>query len=457
MAIAGEGTRCGARRNVSLTRHSGRDETLAVYVHWPFCAQKCPYCDFNSHVRHGGWDEARYLAAYLRELDHVARVLEPEGRRVTSVFFGGGTPSLMQPSTVAGILDHIARIWNVEPDAEITLEANPNSVEAARFAGYRHAGVNRVSIGVQSLRDDDLKQLGRLHDAAEARAAIELAACTFQRYSFDLIYARPGQTCAAWEAELSEALTLAGSHLSLYQLTIEPGTPFANLHARGRLTIPDGEAALALYELTDAMTRQAGLPLYEISNYARPGEESRHNLTYWRYGAYAGVGPGAHGRLHIKGECFATDTERQPEAWARLVSDQGHGMTGFSRLTPAEKADETLLMGLRLTEGLDFENLAARTGFVPSASVVEALVRSGLIEPLHEDAGDAEDDIIRACIGPGLAGTRATALDRNLKRVRATSAGRFVLDEIVRRLSLGLEPVSTVRSERQGLEVLKDR
>lgn len=285
-------------------------------MHWPFCASKCPYCDFNSHVRAGGIDETRFLAAFLKELEHWA-VLGP-GRSVTSIFFGGGTPSLMSTNTVGAILDAIARHWGVERGAEITLEANPSSVEAGRFRGYRAAGVNRVSLGVQSLDDMQLRALGRMHTSAEARAAIDIAAGTFERFSFDLIYARPGQSIDAWRAELGQALDLAGKHLSLYQLTIEQGTPFAALHARGKLVVPDGDAASALYEVTQEMTERAGLPAYEISNHAAPGEESRHNLTYWRYGEYAGIGPGAHGRVVVDGVRRATSTERNPEGWAEI-------------------------------------------------------------------------------------------------------------------------------------------
>ena len=291
------------------------DAGFGVYVHWPFCASKCPYCDFNSHVRAGGIDEARFLRAYLRELQHWA-ALAP-GRTVASIFFGGGTPSLMSAGTVGAILDAIGRLWAVEPGAEITLEANPSSVEAARFRGYRAAGVNRVSLGVQSLDDAELRALGRLHTAAEARAAIDVARSTFERFSFDLIYARPGQTLDAWRAELGQALALAGQHLSLYQLTIEPDTPFAALHARGKLIVPDGEAASALYEVTQEMTERAGLPAYEISNHAAPGEECRHNLLYWRYGEYAGIGPGAHGRVVVDGVRRATSTERSRSAGRR--------------------------------------------------------------------------------------------------------------------------------------------
>ena len=440
---------------------------LAVYVHWPFCAQKCPYCDFNSHVRHGGIDEPRFLAAYLAEIDHTAERLRhtaPDGeasaphqgsRVVTSVFFGGGTPSLMSPATVAAILDRISAHWSITPDAEITLEANPSSVEAARFRLYRATGVNRVSLGVQSLHDHELRRLGRLHDAAEARAAIAVAARTFDRTSFDLIYARPGQTTDQWRAELGEALALAGGHLSLYQLTIEPETPFAALHAAGKLVIPDPDAALALYEVTQEMTAAAGLDAYEISNHARPGEESRHNLAYWRYGEYAGIGAGAHGRLVIGGRRHATVTEKSPEAWLERVEAAGHGLTDLTPLTPAEEADEMLLMGLRLVEGLDLDRLEAVTGARPSDAEIADLVGLGLVERVGA-AGPAggvtqafadRSSEIAACVSPGAGGrdewgdvtgpapaTGATAPVPS-PVVRATGQGRFVLNEIVRRLS----------------------
>jgi putative oxygen-independent coproporphyrinogen III oxidase len=379
---------------------------FGVYVHWPFCASKCPYCDFNSHVRAGGIDEARFRAAFLTELEHWGR-LAP-GRRVASIFFGGGTPSLMSPATTGAILEAIARLWTVEPNAEITLEANPSSVEAGRFRGYRAAGVNRVSLGVQSLDDGILRTLGRLHTAAEAKAAIEVARGTFERFSFDLIYARPRQTLEAWRAELGEALALAGRHLSLYQLTIEEGTPFAELHARGKLKVPDDERAHGFYQLTQELTEAAGLPAYEISNHAAPGEECRHNLLYWRYGEYAGLGPGAHGRIVAGGARQATAAERNPERWAALVEAQGHGLAETVALSPAEEADEALLMGLRLSEGIDLERLAVLTGFVPSDGAVAELVGLDLVER-HEGG-----------------------------RLCATPAGRVVLDRVVLRLASAL-------------------
>jgi putative oxygen-independent coproporphyrinogen III oxidase len=357
---------------------TSNDPGFGVYVHWPFCAAKCPYCDFNSHVRFGGIDEPRFLAGFLRELDHTAALTGP--RTVSSIFFGGGTPSLMAPSTVAAIIDKIAALYTVRPDAELTLEANPSSVEAERFKGYRSAGVNRVSMGVQALHDGELKKLGRIHSVSEAKAAIAVAGKTFNRYTFDLIYARPGQTPDAWRAELSEALALAGDHLSLYQLSIEPETPFATLHASGKLVIPDPDAALALYEITQEMTAARGLPQYEISNHARPGQESRHNLIYWRYGDYAGIGPGAHGRIVTSGQRHATVTERGPEAWLARVEADGHGMTELTPLTGAEQADEMLLMGLRLNEGLDLARLSLMTGLTPSQASLAGLEDLAMIE-----------------------------------------------------------------------------
>ncbi|WP_244536034.1 radical SAM family heme chaperone HemW [Hyphomicrobium sp. NDB2Meth4] len=383
------------------------DPGFGLYVHWPFCAQKCPYCDFNSHVRFGGIDEPRFRAAFLRELEHTATRLGP--RTVSSIFFGGGTPSLMQPETVAAILDRAAELWHVAPDAEITLEANPGSVEAGRFRGYRSAGVNRVSLGVQSLRDDILKSLGRIHSVAEAKAAIEIARTTFDRFSFDLIYARPKQTTDEWRAELREALLIAGQHLSLYQLTIEPETPFAALHAAGKLIVPDEDTAFALYDLTQEMTAAAGLPAYEVSNHAGPGEESRHNLLYWRYGEYAGIGPGAHGRIVLDGVRNATSTERNPEAWAALVERDGHGIIEEMPLTRPEQADEMLLMGLRLSEGLDLQRLAQLCGAPLPGKTVSELTQQGLIEAI-----------------PGT------------QRIKASGSGRFILNEIVLRLALDL-------------------
>lgn len=417
------------------------DPGFGVYVHWPFCAQKCPYCDFNSHVRFGGWDEDRFLAAYLRELDTTA---ERIGKRdVASIFFGGGTPSLMKPETVAAILDRIGALWSVDPNAEITLEANPGSVEAARFQGYRAAGINRVSMGFQSLRDDDLKRLGRIHSVDEAKAALDIARRTFDRYSFDLIYARPGQTPDAWRSELNEALDLADSHVSLYQLTIEPDTPYAALHAAGKLVVPDQDAALALYEITQEMTSARGLLPYEISNHARPGEESRHNLLYWHYGEYAGIGPGAHGRVVIEGQRTATVAERHPETWAGRVEEHGYGLIEDTPISASEQADEMLLMGLRLREGIDLDRLARLGGVRPSDDAIGHLKALGMIDVARGDTFDApppgnwranELDGIAMCAGPGLAPDAGhNAPPPSL--IRATPKGRFVLNAVVAELS----------------------
>src|SRR5262245_7119163 len=354
------------------------DPGFGVYVHWPFCAAKCPYCDFNSHVRHSPPDQARYAWALGQEIAATADRMP--GRTVSSIFFGGGTPSLMEPATVAAVLDAIARHWSVLPDAEITLEANPSSVEAERFRGYRGAGVNRVSLGVQSLNDAELRFLGRLHNVAEARRAIELARAIFPRLSFDLIYARPGQTPAGWRAELGEALTLAADHLSLYQLTIEDGTPFATLYKAGKLKPPDEDAAAGLYAVTQEVCDSAGIPAYEISNHARPGSECRHNLVYWRAHEYAGIGPGAHGRLDIAGVRRATATEKRPESWLMRVESLGHGVVTDEALTRAQVADEFLLMGLRLAEGIDPARYARLAGRPLDPRRVALLREQGAVE-----------------------------------------------------------------------------
>jgi len=351
---------------------------FGVYVHWPFCLSKCPYCDFNSHVRHAAIDEARFVRAFTAEIASTAARVP--GRTVSTIFFGGGTPSLMQPATVGAILDTIARHWRVARHAEVTLEANPTSVEAERFRGYRAAGVNRVSLGVQSLDDAALAALGRLHSAREALAAVAIARATFPRYSFDLIYARPDQRVAAWRNELARALAQAGDHLSLYQLTIEPDTPFANLHAAGRLAVPDDDTARALYDVTQEVCAAHGLPAYEISNHARPGGECRHNLVYWRYGEYAGIGPGAHGRLDVGGRRRATATEKNPERWLALVETQGHGLVVDDTLTRSEQADELLLMGLRLAEGIELARYAETAGKPLDRERIAELVRHGLVE-----------------------------------------------------------------------------
>jgi putative oxygen-independent coproporphyrinogen III oxidase len=364
------------------TRHPSIEPGFGVYVHWPFCLSKCPYCDFNSHVRQVPVDEARYVEAFRVELAHRA-ALAP-GRIVSSIFFGGGTPSLMKPSTVAAILEAIGSHWSVDPKAEITLEANPTSVEAERFRGYRAAGVNRVSLGVQAMNDTDLKSLGRLHTAAEAMGAVAVAASIFDRFSFDLIYARPGQTPAAWKAELSEAIARAAEHLSLYQLTIEPDTMFERLYKAGRLAMPDPDLSRALWDVTQEVTTAAGLPAYEISNHARPGAESRHNLVYWRYGEYAGVGPGAHGRLLTPKGRIAQSTEKHPEMWLTIVETEGSGVVETEMLSVEEQGDEYLLMGLRLTEGIDPDRFEALSGRKLAPSRVSSLIEDGMISVLPD-------------------------------------------------------------------------
>jgi oxygen-independent coproporphyrinogen-3 oxidase len=358
-----------------LTRAEQR--AFGVYVHWPFCLSKCPYCDFNSHVRHTAIDEERFAMAFAREIETTAARVP--GRQVTSIFLGGGTPSLMAPRTVGAILDAIGRHWRVAPDAEVTLEANPTSVEATRFAGYRAAGVNRVSLGVQALDDVSLKTLGRLHSAREALDAVAIARRAFDRYSFDLIYARPGQTPAMWADELKLAIAEAAEHLSLYQLTIEEDTPFFGLHATGKLQTPDEATARALYDVTQEVCALQGLPAYEISNHARPGAECRHNLVYWRGEEYAGVGPGAHGRLDINGARQATATDRRPEAWLMRVEANGHGVVTDESLNSVERADEFLLMGLRLAEGIDPQRYAALAGRALDPRRIAVLREEGAI------------------------------------------------------------------------------
>ncbi len=378
---------------------SQADETFAVYLHWPFCAAKCPYCDFNSHVRHAPPDQQRYVAAFAREIAATAK--RAPGRTVTSIFIGGGTPSLMAPETVGALLDAVAANWTVAADAEVTMEANPSSVEAERFRGYRAAGVNRVSLGVQALNDADLKFLGRLHDVADAKRAIEIARATFPRLSFDLIYARPGQTPDAWRRELGEALTLAADHLSLYQLTIEHGTPFYALRDAGKLIVPDEAAAADLYAVTQEASDAAGMPAYEISNHAQPGAECRHNLAYWRYAEYAGIGPGAHGRLKLADGRHATAMERVPEAWLEKVDSWGDGLVVDDVLTCEEEGDELLLMGLRLAEGIDLERYRRISGRDLDPARLSDLLAHGMVERLRGG------------------------------KVRATRAGFFVLDAVV--------------------------
>ncbi len=374
---------------------------LALYVHWPFCLAKCPYCDFNSHVRER-IDQDRFGAALRRELATEAGRLGR--RRLTSVFFGGGTPSLMDPSTVGALLDDAARWFDVADDLEITLEANPTSIEAGRLADYRTAGVNRVSIGIQSLDEHALRTLGRQHSAAEAIAALALARRLFPRVSFDLIYARPNQDLPTWRAELRQALAIAADHLSLYQLTIEPATQFEVLHRQGKIVLPDEDTAAALYDATEEECGRAGLLAYEISNYARPGQESRHNLAYWRYLDYAGIGPGAHGRVTIDGSLHATRRHRAPEPWADRVERTGDGLTASEPVAATERAREALLMGLRLTEGVELARFAARTGRTVGESV---------------DAG-----VLEQCINAGYAILTS-------ERLVATREGRIRLDSLL--------------------------
>jgi putative oxygen-independent coproporphyrinogen III oxidase len=388
-------------RSVQPDLGAERMEPLALYLHWPFCLAKCPYCDFNSHVRER-IDQARFAGALRAELAWEAQRLGR--RRLTSIFFGGGTPSLMEPATAAALIDDAARWFDPVPGLEITLEANPTSVGAGRLADFRAAGVNRVSLGVQSLDPAALAFLGRQHSAEQAVAALELARCLFPRVSFDLIYARPDQTEPAWRVELRRALALAADHLSLYQLTIEPGTRFATLAARGEIVLPEGDAAAALYEATAEEAGAFGLAAYEVSNYARRGAESRHNLSYWRYEDYAGIGPGAHGRVTVDGALRATRRHRAPEAWAELVEHSGHGTTEETPVPPAERAREALLMGLRLAEGVDAARFAARTGLALEAALDLPMVA----------AAEAEGYLVRE---PG--------------RLRATAEGRLRLDALL--------------------------
>jgi putative oxygen-independent coproporphyrinogen III oxidase len=359
---------------MTLTKPSA----FGVYVHWPFCLSKCPYCDFNSHVRHGGIEQSRYVQAYLREIETIAA--RTKGRTVSTIFFGGGTPSLMQAETVAAILDGIGRHWTVAPDVEVTLEANPTSVEAERFRGFRAAGVNRVSLGVQALDDAALKALGRLHTAEEALKAVAIARSVFDRYSFDLIYARPGQTPDAWASELRRAIAEAAEHLSLYQLTIEADTPFFALHQSGKLSTPDDDTARDLYDMTQEVCAAAGLSAYEISNHAREGAQCRHNLVYWRGDEYAGIGPGAHGRIEQDGRRIATATEKRPESWLMRVEGFGHGLVVDEILTREERADEYLLMGLRLAEGIDPQRFEALSGRRLDEKRIAILRAEGAVE-----------------------------------------------------------------------------
>ncbi|MCG4273127.1 radical SAM family heme chaperone HemW [Acetobacter senegalensis] len=381
-------------------------EPLALYIHWPFCLAKCPYCDFNSHVRER-MPEARFAQALRTELAHDAARL---GRRkLGSIFFGGGTPSLMAPESVAALIEDATSLFDPLPNMEITLEANPTSVEASRLSAFRQAGVNRVSLGIQALDDASLQFLGRQHSARQALAALETARTLFPRITFDLIYARPGQSLADWKAELDTALQLVADHVSLYQLTIEPGTKFEALYRTGAFTLPDEDQAAALYEETATVTGRHGLAGYEVSNYAKPGSESRHNLTYWRYGDYLGLGPGAHGRVTQGTDLFATRRHRAPEPWADLVERTGTGQTSQEALVPLERAREMLLMGLRVSEGLTLPRFEARTGLT------------------LEQATDPT--ILVAAIEEGY-------LQRSATTLRATPEGRLRLEALLHALVL---------------------
>jgi oxygen-independent coproporphyrinogen-3 oxidase len=380
------------------------DGGFGLYVHWPFCRSKCPYCDFNSHVRER-IDQARWRRALLAELDHFAA--QTAGRVITSIFFGGGTPSLMEPSTAAAVIERAGRHWRLGPEVEITLEANPTSVEAANFAELAGAGVNRISLGIQALEDSALRFLGRGHSAAEALAALDLARRHFPRYSFDLIYARPGQSEAEWAAELDRALELAGEHLSLYQLTIEENTAFAGAWRRGELKLPAEEAQAGLYEMTQVRLSAVGLPAYEISNHARPGAECRHNLIYWQGGDYLGIGPGAHGRLTLAGQRFATRQHRAPEIWLERVEQGGHATQEHRSLGPDESRDELLMMGLRLASGVDRRRFFTILG------------------------RDIEDSIAPAALTPLI---EAGFLELDAAGLHATPAGRQRLNAVLARL-----------------------
>ncbi|MEM7618338.1 MAG: radical SAM family heme chaperone HemW [Pseudomonadota bacterium] len=333
-------------------------DLFAIYVHWPFCKKKCPYCDFNSHVSDDINHEA-WAHAYLRELDYIHT--KTKGRRVSSIFFGGGTPSLMQPETVEKIISHIQKKWSITNHIEITLEANPTSIEAKKFEAFKAAGINRISIGAQSLRDDDLKFLGREHSAKEAIASVDLANQIFDRVSFDLIYARPEQTLEDWKNELHEALKYTTGHLSLYQLTIEQGTPFYTQHARGDFWIPEADQAGDFYEATQEILGTANMPAYEISNHAAMGQESVHNLAYWQYADYIGVGPGAHGRLTIDGQKFATRTHRAPDIWLDKVEKHHHGYHDFEKISADESFTEMVMMGMRLKDGIPYSRIEELT------------------------------------------------------------------------------------------------
>ena len=353
-------------------------EAFGIYVHWPFCKAKCPYCDFNSHVRHVEVDTMAFARGLVSELQWFSQITK--GRVVSSIFFGGGTPSLMPPAAVAAVLDEIAKLWRVSETVEITLEANPTSVEAENFRGYRLAGVNRVSVGVQALNEEDLKALGRQHTPDEALKAFRLALKVFPRVSFDLIYARPRQSLNAWREELARALGEQEGHMSLYQLTIEPGTAYFDLHAKGSLIVPDEDSATDLFEITQELTERHGLPAYEVSNHASEGQESRHNLLYWRYGEYAGVGPGAHARIAEGENRRAIVMEKYPETWRSKVNDRGNGIAEDALVEPRDQASEYLIMGLRIVEGIDLERYERLNGRAMDASKIAGLKSLGLIK-----------------------------------------------------------------------------
>ena len=360
--------------------NKGGESDFALYVHWPFCVSKCPYCDFNSHVA-GSIDEDAWARALVAELRHYGA--ETKARRLDSVFFGGGTPSLMPPRIVGLLLDEAARHWSLDPALEVTLEANPSSAEASKFNEFRAAGVNRVSIGIQAFDDAALRFLGRAHDAREARAAISLAERSFPRFSFDLIYALPGQTVPDWRRTLDEALALCGDHLSLYQLTIERGTPFFAAHRGGAFDLPDEDLASELYEITQEVMQINGLPAYEVSNHARPGGECRHNLVYWQGGEYVGIGPGAHGRVHIGGRRHATEQIPAPANWLAAVDAQGHATRKSNIVSNPERIEEYLMTGLRLAAGIDRARFERLTGIALAEAVdaprVQKLVEEGYI------------------------------------------------------------------------------
>jgi putative oxygen-independent coproporphyrinogen III oxidase len=354
------------------------EPAFGIYVHWPFCKAKCPYCDFNSHVRHVEVDTMSFARGLVSELQWFAQ--STQGRNVTSIFFGGGTPSLMPPAAVAAVLDEIAKLWSVSETVEITMEANPTSVEAENFRGYRSAGVNRVSVGVQALNEADLKALGRQHSPDEALAAFRLAAKIFPRVSFDMIYARPQQTTAQWKEELTRALSEQQGHMSLYQLTIEPGTAYFDLHAKGSLVVPDEDRATDMFELTQELTENAGLNAYEVSNHAKAGQESRHNLLYWRYGEYVGVGPGAHARIADGENRRAIVMEKYPETWRKNVAENGHGIVEDIVVAPKDQASEYLIMGLRISEGIDLARYEKLNGMAMDANKIAGLKSLGLIK-----------------------------------------------------------------------------